>query len=170
MDMKTLAGIPVKRPLIFGALLVTVAMAVGTAYAGSSTDEALIRGVIDAYARSIDAADTNLGATIWAQTADVSFIYPRGHAHGWESIKANVYEQLMGQRFSERKLTVKDPVVHVYGDTAWAEFYWEFNAKLRRDDSPVTTRGRETQVYRRVDGTWRIVHVHYSGMPITEEG
>jgi len=160
----------VKRNIRAAALLVAVTLAAGTLGAGSSAEEeATIRGLIATYARSIDAADANLGSTIWAQTPDVSFIYPRGHEHGWESIKANVYLQLMGQTFSERKLTIKDPVVHVYGDTAWAEFYWEFVAKTRQDGSPLTTRGRETQVFRKTDGAWRIVHVHYSGMPVTGE-
>jgi len=34
---------------------------------------------------------------------------------------------------------------------------------------PIATHGRETQVYRKVDGAWRLVHVHYSGMPVTGE-
>lgn len=66
-------------------------------------------------------------------------------------------------------LTVKDVTVHSYGDTTWAEFYWDFVAKLRKDGTPLTTHGRETQVYRKLDGQWRLVHVHYSGMPVTGE-
>jgi ketosteroid isomerase-like protein len=75
----------------------------------------------------------------------------------------------MGQMFSERKLTVKDLAIHSYGQSAWAEFYWDFSAKLRKDGSSVATHGRETQVYRKIDGAWRLVHVHYSGMPVTGE-
>jgi len=56
----------------------------------------------------------------------------------------------------------------VYGDTARAEFYWDFAAKFRKDGSPVTTHGRETQVYRKEQGRWRLVHVRCSGMPVTE--
>jgi len=47
-----------------------------------------------------------------------------------------------------------------------AEFYWDFVAKLRKDGSPITTHGRETQVYRKMQDGWRLVHVHYSGMPV----
>jgi ketosteroid isomerase-like protein len=131
----------------------------------SSADEAAIRSLIAAYARSIDAADTRLASTVWASTRDVSFIHPRGHEHGWAAIKTKFYEQTMGQSFSERKLSVKDVAVACYGETAWAEFYWDFTAKLRTNGSSVATHGRETQVYRKVDGAWRLVHVHYSGMP-----
>ena len=71
--------------------------------------------------------------------------------------------------FSERKLAVKDIVIHAYPDTAWAEFYWDFVAKLRSDGTTVTTHGRESQVYRKIDRRWRLVHIHYSGMPTTGE-
>jgi ketosteroid isomerase-like protein len=57
----------------------------------------------------------------------------------------------------------------MYGDTAWAEFYWDFVAKFRKDGSPLKTQGRETQVYRKDNQGWRIVHVHYSNMPVTGE-
>jgi len=57
----------------------------------------------------------------------------------------------------------------VYRDAAWVEFYWAFVAKLRTDGTALTTHGRESQVYRKSGGRWRLVHVHYSGMPVTEE-
>jgi ketosteroid isomerase-like protein len=132
-------------------------------------DEAAIRSLIAAYTKSIDAADPTLASMVWASTPDVSFIHPHGHEHGWAAIKTKFYEQTMGQSFSERKLTVKDVTISCYGETAWAEFYWDFAAKLRTDGSSVATHGRETQVYRKIDGTWRLVHVHYSGMPVTGE-
>jgi ketosteroid isomerase-like protein len=132
-------------------------------------DEIAIRSLIAAYAKSVDAADTTLASTVWASTPDVSFIHPRGHERGWAAIKAKFYEQTMGQSFSERELRVKDVVISCYGEAAWAEFYWDFAAKLRADGSAVATHGRETQVYRKIDGAWRLVHVHYSGMPVTGE-
>jgi len=130
-------------------------------------DETAIRSLIATYAKSVDSADTTLASTIWASTPDVSFIHPRGHERGWDAIKAQFYEQTMGQRFTERRLSVKNIVVHCYSETAWAEFYWDFAAKLRIDGSPLATQGRETQVYRKLNDAWRLVHVHYSGMPVT---
>jgi ketosteroid isomerase-like protein len=124
--------------------------------------DAAIRALIGKYAETIDAADTTLASTIWANSPDVSFIHPMGHEHGWGEIRTNVYEKTMGELFSQRTLKVKDVVVHVYGDAAWAEFDWDFSATLRKEGSPVTTHGRETQIYRRVEGRWLLVHVHYS--------
>lgn len=133
------------------------------------TSVAEITNLITRYAESVDAADTKLASDIWENGADVSFIHPLGHEHGWEAVRSNVYEKLMGATFSERKLSVRNVVVHAYGDSAWAEFYWEFAAKFLKDGTALSTRGRESQVYRKTDGRWRLVHVHYSGMPVTGE-
>ena len=133
------------------------------------TDQDQIRELINQYAQSVTAADTALAAKIWSQSPDVSFIHPRGHEHGFAQIKQNVYLDLMGATFSERRLTAQEPTIHVMGDTAWAEFYWDFVAKVRKDGATLHTKGRETQVYRKEHGAWRIVHVHYSAMPVTAE-
>jgi uncharacterized protein (TIGR02246 family) len=131
----------------------------------SQAEVKAIKDLIAEYAKSVDDADTTLAAKIWLNSPDVSFIHPRGHERGWKEIKENVYDNLMGKTFSERKLTAKDIDVKVHGDCAVAVFYWEFVAKIRSNGSPLKTQGRETQVYRRSDRGWKLVHVHYSGMP-----
>jgi ketosteroid isomerase-like protein len=136
---------------------------------GSKSNQDEIRQLVASYAKSIDNADVSLAAQIWLDSPDVSFIHPLGHEHGYEQIKQNVYEHLMGDTFVERKLSPHDLTVHVYGDSAWVEFYWDFVATFRKDGSPVTTHGRETQVYWKMANGWRLVHVHYSAMPVAQE-
>jgi uncharacterized protein (TIGR02246 family) len=133
--------------------------------ATSQSADAEIRLLVAAYARSIGAADPKLAAEIWSTASDVSFIHPQGHEHGLAQIQQNLYARLMGGMFSERKLTPKQVTVHAYADTAWVEFYWDFAAKQRSDGTAVETHGRETQIYRKEQGRWRLVHVHYSAMP-----
>jgi len=136
--------------------------------ASAQADE--IRRLIAMYAKSVDDADTALASQVWWDSPEVSFIHPLGHEHGFDQIKQNVYKRLMGETFSERKLTPRDIAIHVYGNAAWAEFYWDFNAKFRKDGQPITTHGRETQIYRKFPTGWRLVHVHYSGMPAAPPG
>ncbi|MGA2672492.1 MAG: nuclear transport factor 2 family protein [Terracidiphilus sp.] len=128
-----------------------------------------IRRLVDTYIQSIDAADAKLGATVWSTTPDVTFIEPRGHEHGWDEIASVVYGKLMGQTFSTRKLkAVSDVSIHLYGDAAVVEFDWDFVATLRGTDKSIHTTGRESQVYINLPGKgWRLVHVHYSGPPVT---
>jgi ketosteroid isomerase-like protein len=142
----------------------------GAQTSNAAADVDAIAQVIARYARSVEAADTTLASQIWWDSPEVSFIHPLGHERGFEQIKANVYTRLMGETFSERKLTPRDVAIHVYGDSAWAEFYWDFDAKFRTDGRPITTHGRETQIYRRFPSGWRILHVHYSGMPAAQPG
>ncbi|HKW35007.1 MAG TPA: aminopeptidase P N-terminal domain-containing protein [Candidatus Acidoferrum sp.] len=129
-----------------------------------------IMNLIAKYTKSIDAADPNLASQVWWDSPEASFIHPLGHEHGFEQIKENVYKRLMGGMFSKRKLSAHDIAVQVLGDAAVAEFYWDFSAKLRKDGSPIATHGRETQVYRKTQEGWRLVHVHYCGMPVAAEG
>ena len=73
----------------------------------------------------------------------------------------------MGDTFFERSLNIHPATIHVYGDTAWSEFDWDFYAKLRSNGAPFESHGRETQIYRKENGQWHILHVHYSPMPTT---
>ena len=75
----------------------------------------------------------------------------------------------MGELLMDRKLVPYELAVQEYGDVAVVEFYWRFDAKFRNDGTALHTEGRETQVLRRIGGQWRIAHVHYSGMPVTEK-
>ncbi|GAC1661473.1 MAG: hypothetical protein NVS9B4_13780 [Candidatus Acidiferrum sp.] len=133
-------------------------------FASDDAATAAIKNLIAQYVTSVDQADPALASQVWSHSPDVTFIHPHGHEHGLDQIQQNVYTHLMGELFSERQLNVHDISVHVYGDTAWAEFYWDFAAKLK-NGSPITTRGRETQIYRKESSGWRLVHVHYSAMP-----
>ena len=133
-------------------------------------DTHAIERLISDYAKSVSLADTALAERLWQNADSVTFIHPLGHERGWPAIKKNVYENLMGGLFSVRDLKIERPSVHVSGDSGWSEFYWTFNATLRENGSPVVSRGRETQIYRRENGQWRIVHVHYSNTPESRTG
>ena len=164
-------GSVVGRCIIFVSLAgagsaVDTVQAAGRA-AGSDAAVGEITRLVSRYVQAADAADTKLASEVWANAADVSMIYPGGYEPGWEAIKTNFYEKTMGGVFSERKLNIKDVVVHAYRDAAWVEFAWEFAAKLRANGAPLTNRGRESQVYRKSNGRWRLVHVHYSALPAT---
>ena len=126
--------------------------------------EEAVRAQVASYTAALDAADTNIASQVWLTTPEASFISPLGHAHGWDEIK-KVYD-FFGSAFTDRKLTAHDIAVDVNGDSAYVEFYWHYTAKQKSDGQEVRTDGRESQMYRKVDGKWLLVHVHYSGMPV----
>lgn len=147
----------------------TILCACNTVDRGSdpSADKAAVGEIqtrISDYLTALDNLDMELAGKVWLNTADVSAITPIGHAHGWEEIKAFYGFFAM---FTDRKLTARDISIHVFHDSARAEFYWHFTAKQKSNGMPVETDGRESQVYNKIDGHWRLVHVHYSGPAMT---
>lgn len=136
---------------------------------GSAQDIAAIKKVIDQYADSITNYDLKEAERIWQTDDRTTFIHPRGNEYGWKAIRDHFYGTTMHEHFSKRHLYVCDISIQVYGDSAVAVFYWDFPAVFRTDGTEVTTHGRETQVYERTKDGWKIVHVHYSQMPITGE-
>ena len=124
---------------------------------------------VNAYAQSIDKADTDLAEQIWSTSDDVTLIHPRAHERGWNQVKDIFYEKTMRDQFIKRKLKVFDLVIFPYETVVVAEFYWVFDAIFRSDGSTLQTKGRETQLYHLVNDHWQLKHVHYSGMPVTGE-
>lgn len=119
---------------------------------------------LEKYVRSINESDTTLASEVWWQSCDASMVSPFGRFQGWEEVRDGFYVGQMRQRFSERTLRPSNVSLHVSGNIAWAVFDWTFAAKLV-DGQPYESQGWETQVYRKSDHGWVIVHVHYSVPP-----
>lgn len=50
------------------------------------------------------------------------------------------------------------------------EFYWVFDAIFSGENpQEIQTKGREKQVVKKFGDEWKLVHVHYSNMPVTGE-
>ncbi|MCM3186849.1 YybH family protein [Priestia megaterium] len=131
-----------------------------------------IKELINKYLKSInEAEDISIAEEIWLNSPEASFIHPRGHENGWEEVKEGFYFGTMRDLLSKRHLElVGDISIQNFGDTAVLEFYWDFNAVFRKDGDALNTKGRETQVlYKTKEHGWKIVHVHYSNMPVTGE-
>jgi uncharacterized protein (TIGR02246 family) len=150
----------------YGLMLLAFASSAQLLAEAPSGDRA-IRDLIDTYATAVSGADTSMAEQLFSDGPEVTFIHPRGEEHGRQQIVTNVFQRLMGETFSARKLTPKGIAVQVYGDTAWSEFNWDFVATVRKTGSSYHSQGVETQIYHRENGRWRIVHVHYSGAPVT---
>lgn len=150
-------------------ILITAAALLSPAYAGcqpdagaAAVDNLAIHRLLDQYAQAIDTVDLKLLSQIWSHSPDVSFIYPLGEEHGFDAIQQNIFVKVMGGIFSARDLKMHNVMIYVNGNAAWSEFRWDFHTTLRKDGSAVATHGVETQIYRKEEGHWHLVHVHYS--------
>lgn len=120
------------------------------------------------YEDSINAADTVAASKLWSKSGEVSFINPRSTEYRWSGVK-NIYK-MFADNFTERRLHGSNVKTSVYGDFAWLTFEWVFDATLKFNSQKIQTKGRETQVWRKEEGEWHLVHVHYSGLPTSGQG
>jgi SnoaL-like domain len=132
------------------------------------SDSLFFNSLVALYVQSIDQADTTMATNIWAHTAEISFISPSGTEYGWDGVK-NIYK-IFKDNFSARKLSFSDLKYAYYGNVSWLTYYWIFDGTLKSNNNTVQTRGRETQIWRKINYEWRLVHVHYSEMPATDQG
>ena len=131
----------------------------------SLPDSVFFNSLVAQYAQSIDQADTILASKIWAPTAEISFIYPSGTEFGWNGVK-NIYKKFK-DNFSTRKLSFYNIKFAYYGNVSWLTFNWIFDGTMNINNNTLQTRGMETQIWRKINYEWRLVHVHYSEMPVT---
>jgi ketosteroid isomerase-like protein len=132
----------------------------------ASPDEVKINAVLAKYRQCVDTLDPALISEIWSSDLPVSFVHPLGTDEGLSQIKTDIFGNIMGM-FSKRNLIFDTTAIHVNGDSAWVEITWTFHAVWKDSGEALTSNGRETQVLVREQGDWRLVHVHYSGPPVT---
>lgn len=126
-----------------------------------------LKTMVEKYCQSINNNDTTLASSIWEHSNEVAFIHPRGHEIGWENIKKNIYH-FFWDYFTHRKLTSLKEDYSFYGNTANVDFYWDYQAVFKMNNEPIHTKGRESQVWLKENNTWKLVHIHYSNMPVSE--
>ena len=157
------------KQFIFAILFLTICTGLpfGCAQQAQTADEEAdrmaIEQVIDQYITSINRCDTSIVNRIWSHGDEVSFIAPSGYYATYHAIRDQLVVGLFGAYFTQRELKKSSLKISINGDSAWSEFYWTFHA-TKLDGTPHDTKGRETQIFERsADGSWRLVHIHYSG-------
>lgn len=127
-----------------------------------------IEMLLENYATSINNGDLDLADKLFLQNKNTSFIHPRGHEVGFDNVKEAFYVKTMINRFSKRDLRIHNIKINLLTDnTAVVEFYWDFYATFREDNTDIITNGRESQTLIKVNDKLKIAHVHYSNMPVT---
>lgn len=129
-----------------------------------------INKLIENYAISINEGNLELADKLFLQSENTSFIHPKGHEVGINNLKKAFYIETMINMFSKRDLRIHDIKINLLADNfAFTEFYWDFYATFKQDNSELVTKGRESQVLIKVNNEWKIAHVHYSNMPVIGE-
>ena len=127
-------------------------------------DYADVKAMVEKYGQSIINADSILAYSLFDHIAKVSFIHSRGDEHGWEDISRNIYK-FLGDTYSTRKLTIDYENYWILECAARVELHYTFDGTLKKDNSNVQIKYRETQLWRREGDEWKLAEVHDSNMP-----
>jgi hypothetical protein len=123
-----------------------------------------VQQVFEKYLESLKTADLTIASQVWLQSPDISAVTPLARLKGWESVRDDLYVNLLQKAFTERSVRPDNLAIRVSGNAAWAVYDWTFTTKLA-DGTPYSSRGWESHVYQKIDGRWVIVHLHYSAPP-----
>jgi ketosteroid isomerase-like protein len=97
-----------------------------------------------------------LGA-IWSHSAAVTTMHPIGGREvGWDAVRGS-WEQV-AHLASGGRVSLDDQMIRVAGDVAYELGVERGRAKLAGQE--LSFEGRVTNIYRREDGVWKIVHHH----------
>jgi len=155
----------VNRQCIIPAAIAMILASACAAAPNLDRDKADVRAVFDRYLQSVNNADPKIADDVWQHGGDTSAVVPIGRFQGWDAIRDAVYVKFLQQLFRERKLQSSNVAIQVAGNTAWVVYDWTFAGTMANGQS-MTSKGWESQIYRRTDRGWVIAHLHYSS-PVT---
>lgn len=127
------------------------------------SEKEVLRGRMDDYLAMVSNIDEDIANGLWATTGDISIITPRSQFFGLESIMNDFLRKTFSS-FKSRKLSSLSEVINIYGDSANIQLYWNFDT-VDANGVARQGRGRESLIFSKIDGVWRLVHVHYSPAP-----
>lgn len=101
--------------------------------------------------------DASAMADIWSHSEDITTMHPIGGREvGWGEVEGPWAQ--VGQLASEGKVSLSDQLIRVAGDMAYEVGVEEGQLTLAGEQ--IAVNHRVTNIYRREDGEWKIVHHH----------
>ena len=151
------------KKILFVTLIALFAVSSATfARGGSESERKAVEAIVDAYIKTINDGDLELVGKIWSHDERASFIGPQGRFSGYEEVRDKLVMSFKNG-FAKRNLRKDELIIVIEGKLAWAEFTWTFDS-VGKDGTERTSRGRETQIFRKENDGWKLMHIHYSGI------
>ena len=151
------------KKILFVTLVALFAVSSATfARGGSESERKAVEAIVDAYIKTINDGDLELVDKIWSHDELASFIGPQGRFSGYEEVRDKLVMSFKNG-FARRNLRKDELIIVIEGKSAWAEFTWTFDS-VGKDGTERTSRGRETQIFRKEKDGWKLMHIHYSGI------
>jgi ketosteroid isomerase-like protein len=121
----------------------------------SQEDE--VRNASDRFYSSLSSMDVTGLTELWSHADDTTTMHPMGGEQvGWQEVRRSFEEAAAGM--SDAHVELIDQRIHASGDLAYETGIERGRASLAGE--PVEIEQRVTNVYRREDGQWKMVHHH----------
>ena len=121
----------------------------------SNEDE--VRTVSDKFYSGLSRMDVSALPEIWSHRDDVTTMHPMGGEQvGWEAVRTS-FEQAAGP-MTDSRVELIDQRIYAGEDLAYETGIERGRATLAGE--PIEFEHRVTNVYRRENGEWRMVHHH----------
>lgn len=151
------------KKLILG--LVVVLLSLSAAADQHASAEAGVADAVRAFNGAYANNEVEPYFDFYAQDASVYFYGARQDLDAYE----DEWADMVAAGGSVEKNELSDLRVQVMpgGDVAVASYFVDYRLRLP-DDEISASRAFETEVWRKIDGEWKVVHLHYSEIPQDE--
>jgi uncharacterized protein (TIGR02246 family) len=150
---------------LFSALLLAFALTFSDQAANADqTDEEAISAIVADIRNGWLNAD---GEPFWKHFLDFDgarYVESGGQNVGLTDLVENHVEP-EGHHLQDFKLEFDNLQIHVEGEFAWALADVSVYAVVKSDNRTIDKTGYETFLFRKVEGTWKVVHTHSSTRP-----
>ena len=144
------------KKILFVTLIALFAVSsLAFARGGSESERKAVEAIVDAYIKTINDGDLELVGKIWSHDERASFIGPQGRFSGYEEVRDKLVMSFKNG-FAKRNLRKDELIIVIEGKSAWAEFIWTFDS-VGKDGTERTSRGRETQIFRKEKAVSKIL-------------
>ena len=131
------------------------------------TDIEKIREVVEKYCEAIHSQDEKEFKNLWSGDAFNIEISGSKIFRGVDSIYEDFVAGMLNQRYSEIRLINDGLEINlITADTAIAVFSYHTECIVRDTGEPHGIAGLETQVLKKIDDEWKLVHIQYAGKSI----
>ena len=124
------------------------------------TAEAGVREASERFYSALEAmanGDASSMANIWSHEDDVTTMHPiGGREEGWDAVRGSW--EGVASASADGTVACTDQVIRVIGNSAY-ELCTE-SASWTFAGEPISLEGRATNVYRKEQGEWKVVHHH----------
>ena len=153
----------------FGKILVqlvalTIAGVPSYLNAQENDSEALI-AIVDAIEKGWEQADGTPFREHYLDFNGARYVESGGQNEGLTDLVEHHVEP-EGDALDGLELNLTNVEANIEGDFAWVIADVEVKALVKKDQRLIHKRGYETFLFRRVDGSWKIIHTHSSTRPV----